>query len=106
MKIIKSIRDLFVFICENEQEMASHVCLNDNDLPTFSENNLLYEADNLLAYARQVNNYVAAYYDCGLISRCLSLVQDRNIHGLSLEFFLSLGYSCAEANELKEVRWY
>jgi hypothetical protein len=106
MKNINNIQELFIFINDENDKLANHVCENDGNIPSFSKENLAYEANNLMDYVNQDDNTCPDYYGCGLLSRCLCIVQESNTHCLGPDFFTGLGYFGDDVTELKKMRWY
>lgn len=52
-------------------EFKTHVCENDSELPTVTFEALKEEYQ--AAPKQMLNNYVPAYYGCGIIARALSI---------------------------------
>ena len=71
LTIIRNIRELDAFLRSINHEIVNHQCQNEDDLQSYSVKTLEDELPNLYNYIWQNDNYVPAYYDCGLIHRCI-----------------------------------
>jgi hypothetical protein len=82
LKKIDSLQDLHEYICANHPEIANHVCERDDQLPTYTFENLKQEKENVKNYIESKQNgenYIPDYYGCGLICRCLAIAQKDGI---------------------------
>jgi len=102
---IKSIHELDTFICIHFPHTANHVRTDENELPTYTVEQLKKEGKNLTRYVNSDKNYVPEYFECGLLSRCLSMAQ-RTGKNISAAFFQELGYSLKESQYLSKIMWY
>ena len=78
IKIIESkpINSLNELIKALPISICDHIKNRDDELPTFSEEQLRYEAFNIMSYLESETNYVAAYYGCGLIVSCFDYLRN------------------------------
>ena len=112
LTIIRNIQELDAFLRSINHEIVNHRYENEDDLPSYSVKTLEEELPNLYYYIHQSHNYVPAYYDCGLIHRCICLAVmngaliDRKFFGQDKETTQKLVFSIVYYRKLsaKEVK--